>query len=47
MIKLVILATMLNTAEITATIPDPIKVEAGRKRGKGQRGRRRGSGGLR
>ena len=46
MIKLVILATMLNTAEITATIPDPIKVEA-RRRSKGQRGRRRGGSGLR
>ena len=47
MIKLIVLATLLNTAEIHAVIPDDTKIEAGRKRGKGQRGRKRGGGGLR
>ena len=50
MIKLIILSTLLNTGEsnIYATLPsDPIKVEASRRRGKGNRGRRRGGSGLR
>jgi len=50
MIKLIVLSALLNTSEsnIYATIPtDKIKVEAGRKRGKGQRGCRRGGSGLR
>ena len=49
MIKLIILSTLLNTGEsnIYATLPsDPIKVEASRRRGKGNRGRRRGGSGL-
>ena len=49
MIKLIVLSVLLNTGDsnIYATIPtNPIKIEA-RKRGKGQRGRRRGGSGLR
>ena len=46
MIKLIVLSVLLNTGEIHATLPDTTKIEA-RKRGKGQRGRRRGGGGLR
>ena len=46
MIKLIILSALLNTGEIQALPPDTIKVEA-RKRGKGQRGRKRGGNGLR
>ena len=50
MMKLIVLSVLLNTGDsnIYATMPtDPVKIEAGRKRGKGQRGRRRGGGGLR
>jgi len=47
MIKLIVLATLLNTGEIMALHPDSTKTEAGRRRGKGQRGRKRGGGGLR
>ena len=46
MIKILLLTTILNTGEITATEPDYIKIEA-RRRDKGQRGRRRGGNGLR
>jgi hypothetical protein len=46
MIKLIVLSALLNTGEMHAVIPDDTKIEA-RKRGKGQRGRRRGGGGLR
>tara|TARA_R100000664_G_C2706774_1_gene105055 strand:+ start:666 stop:809 length:144 start_codon:yes stop_codon:yes gene_type:complete len=47
MIKLIILSTMLNTYEIQALPPEEVKIEAGRKRSKGQRGRRKGGFGLR
>ena len=47
MIKLIVLSVLLNTGEIYATIPENTKIEAGRKRGKGQKGRRRGGSGLR
>ena len=50
MFKLIVLSVLLNTehSNIYATIPsDPAKVEANRKRGKGQRGRKRGGSGLR
>jgi len=47
MIKLIILATLLNTGEIQATIPDSTKIEARRRRGKGNKGRKRGGNGLR
>ena len=46
MIKIILLSTLLNTGEIIALPPDFTKVEA-RKRGKNQRGRRRGGSGLR
>jgi len=46
MIKLLLFTALLNTTEIQALPPDTTKIEA-RKRGKGQRGRRRGGGGLR
>ena len=46
MIKLIIFSALLNTGELTALPPAPIKVEA-RRRGKGQKGRRRGGSGLR
>ena len=48
MIKLIVLSVLLNTGEIQALLPeDTEKIQANRKRGKGQRGRRRGGGGLR
>ena len=51
MIKLIILSTLLNPefSELQAQNPEfsELRIEAGRKRGKGQRGRRRGGGGLR
>ena len=49
MIKLIVLSVLLNPSDsnIYATPPDNIKIEAGRKRGKGQRGRRKGGRGLR
>tara|TARA_R100001530_G_scaffold20779_1_gene17278 strand:- start:666 stop:818 length:153 start_codon:yes stop_codon:yes gene_type:complete len=50
MIKLIVFSVLLNTGDsnIYATVPtDPVKIEAGRRRGKGQRGRRRGGSGLR
>jgi len=47
MIKLIVLSVLLNTGEMHAIIPDSTKTEASRKRGKGQRGRRRGGSGLR
>ena len=47
MIKLIILSAFLNTGEIVALPPDSTKTEARGRKGKGQRGRRRGGGGLR
>ena len=46
MIKLIVFSVLLNAGEIQAIIPDGTKIEA-RKRGKGQKGRRRGGRGLR
>ncbi len=46
MIKLIVLSVLLNAGEITALLPDSTKIEA-RRRGKQQRGRRRGGSGLR
>ena len=46
MIKFIVLSVLLNTGEIQALLPNSMKVEA-RRRGKQQRGRRRGGGGLR
>ena len=47
MIKLIILSTLLNTGEIVALPIDTIKIEARKRGGKGNRGRKRGGGGLR
>ena len=47
MIKLIVLSALLNAGEIVAMPPDDTKIEAGRKRGKGHRGRKRGGSGLR
>ena len=46
MVKFIVLSVLLNAGEITALPPECTKVEA-RRRNKGQRGRRRGGGGLR
>jgi len=47
MIKFIVLSIFLNIGEIHALAPEDIKIEAGRKRGKGNRGKRKGGGGLR
>ena len=47
MIKLIVFSVLLNVGEIHALPPEDTKIEAGRKRGKGKRGRRRGGSGLR
>ena len=46
MITAIILTTILNVGELSALPPEEPKIEA-RKRGKGQRGKRRGGRGLR
>ena len=46
MIKLIVLSVLLNAGEMHAVMPDDTKIEA-RKRGKQQRGRKRGGSGLR
>ena len=46
MIKFIVLSVLLNTGEIVALPPEGTKMEA-RRRGKRQKGRRRGGGGLR
>ena len=47
MIKLIVLSVLLNTGEIIALPPDGTKIEARKRSGKGQRGRKRGGSGLR
>jgi hypothetical protein len=47
MIKLIVLSALLNIGEIHALPPEDTKIEAGRRRGKKDKGRRRGGGGLR
>ena len=47
MIKLILFSVLLNTGEIQAIIPDGTKIEARKRSGKGQRGRRKGGNGLR
>ena len=47
MIKLIVFSVLLNAGEITALSPDGTKIEARKRSGKGQRGRRRGGSGLR
>ena len=44
MIKFIVLSVLLNAGEITAIPPDDTKIEAGRRRGKNQKGRKRGNG---
>ena len=46
MIKFIVLSVLINTGEITALPPDSTKVEARKRGGKGQKGRRRGGNGL-
>ena len=46
MIKLVVFSALLNTGELYAIPPEPPKIEA-RRRGKHQKGRKRGGNGLR
>ena len=46
MIKLLLFTTLINVGEVQAIIPEEPKIEA-RKRGKQNRGRKRGGGGLR
>jgi len=46
MIKLIVFSALLNTGELYAMSPEPPKIEA-RRRGKQQKGRRRGGNGLR
>ena len=47
MLKLIVLTVLLNTGEIQAIMPDDTKIEARRRGGKGNKGRRRGGNGLR
>jgi hypothetical protein len=47
MITAIVLSVLLNAGEITALPPDSTKIEARKRNGKGQRGRRRGGSGLR
>ena len=44
MIKFIVLSVLLNAGEITALPPDDTKIEAGRRRGKNQKGGKRGNG---
>mgnify|MGYP003669477216 CR=1 FL=1 len=46
MIKLIIFSALLNTGELYALPQEPPRIEA-RRRGKKQKGRRRGGNGLR
>tara|TARA_Y100001951_G_C11028859_1_gene123817 strand:- start:312 stop:458 length:147 start_codon:yes stop_codon:yes gene_type:complete len=46
-IKALILSTMLSSDPAIIAMPPEIKTEAGRRRGKHGRGKRRGGGGLR
>jgi hypothetical protein len=46
MIKLIVLSVLLNTGEIHAILPYDTKIEA-RRRGKGNKKRKRGGNGLR
>tara|TARA_Y100000310_G_scaffold299081_1_gene333587 strand:- start:391 stop:531 length:141 start_codon:yes stop_codon:yes gene_type:complete len=46
MISVIVLTTLFNVGEISALPPEGPKIEA-RRRGKGQKSRRRGGNGLR
>ena len=47
MINAIVLSVLLSAGEITALPPDDTKIEARKRSGKGQRGRKRGGSGLR
>ena len=47
MIASIILSVLLTSSEIVALPPEKPKTEARKRGGKGQRGRKRGGGGLR
>ena len=47
MIKLIVFSALLNTGELYALPPEPPKIEARRRGGKREKGRRRGGNGLR
>ena len=47
MIGAIVLSVLLSTGEISALPPDNTKIEARKRSGKGERGRRRGGSGLR
>ena len=46
-IKALILSTLLNSDPMIIAMPPPVKIEARKRRGKGNKGRRRGGNGLR
>ena len=46
-IKALILTTLLTNDPTVVAMPPPVKIEAKRRRGKGNKGRRRGGNGLR
>ena len=47
MIKLIVLSVLLNAGEIHALPPDDTKIEARKRGGKRDKGRKRGGSGLR
>ena len=47
MLKLIVFSVLLNAGELHAVMPDDTKIEVRKRSGKGQKGRRRGGGGLR
>ena len=47
MIKFIVFSVLLNAGEMHALPPEGTKIEAGRRRGKENKGRRRGGSGLR
>ena len=47
MLKLIVFSVLLNVGELYDVMPDDTKIEVRRRSGKGQKGRRRGGGGLR
>ena len=47
MIKLIVLSVLLNTGEMHAVMPDDTKIEARKRGGKRNKGRRKGGNGLR
>ena len=46
-IKALILSTLLNSDPMIIAMPPPVKIEARKRRGKGNKKRRRGGSGLR